>query len=107
MGVFAGGVFSFIHGRSMSPAPIAMPWCMHRDISFCCCPLLDYIVFGLDATYYPKCKLLRVENQLFCMRSAHIGRHALQMLVHAANSSFFYARHVQVYSRMFSGSSTQ
>ena len=75
-----------------------MPWCMHRDISFCCCGQLPHIVFGRDATYYPKCKLLRVKNQLFCMRSTVIGRHAMQRLVSSVGSSSFFMYISSVYN---------
>lgn len=98
-------VFSSGAGRLFNTrlAHSKMPWCMHRDIGFCCCPPPAHMVFGLNATYYPTCKLLRVENQLFCMRPTRIGRHALQMLVHAANSSFFCAPLHTSYKRVFLG----
>lgn len=78
-----------------------MPWCMHRDVGFCCCSQLPYIVFGRDATYYPASGLLRVETQLFHMTSTRPGRHAVHLLVKAAGSSSFSLHAPGVYNRVF------
>jgi hypothetical protein len=76
---------------------------MHADISFCNCPHPEHMIFSPYATYYPRCKLLRVENQLFSLQSTRIGRHALQMLVHALSSSFSYTLVSGLYNRIYLG----